>query len=123
PDGFEVTVSELDLRPGGTLVYAMEATGPGQIAFMESAGMPLVTVSRKTFTEVDEPTRLAYRSLVDFVPGVNPYEVLTVVDITPTDQGCEVVMYAEPMHDDVWTERLLMGRENELDNLAAALAG
>jgi hypothetical protein len=29
-----------------------------------------------------------------------------------------VTMTVEPMHDQVWTERLLAGRTNELDNLA-----
>jgi hypothetical protein len=27
-------------------------------------------------------------------------------------------MQVEPLHDDVWTERLLAGRANELENLA-----
>jgi hypothetical protein len=29
----------------------------------------------------------------------------------------------EPMHDDVWTERLVAGRTNELDNLERVIAG
>jgi len=29
-----------------------------------------------------------------------------------------VVMTVDQMHDEVWTQRLVMGRENELDNLA-----
>ncbi|WP_051371377.1 SRPBCC family protein [Mesorhizobium loti] len=40
PEWFDVTVSSLDLRPGGELVYQMTATGPQQIAFMKQAGMP-----------------------------------------------------------------------------------
>ena len=121
PDGFTVEVQKLDLRPGGELVYTMTATGPEQIEFMQNAGMPLVTESRKTFTEIDPPRRLAYNSLVDFVPGIEPYEFLTVVDIEPTQAGASVVMTVDAMHDDVWTERLLAGRENELDNLAAVV--
>jgi uncharacterized protein YndB with AHSA1/START domain len=121
PDGFEVEVTTLELRPGGALVYAMTAVGPEQVAFMESAGLPLTTESRKTFTEIDEPSRLAYQSLVDFVPDVEPYEFLTVVDIEAHGDGARVVMSVEEMHDDVWTERLLAGRRNELENLARAL--
>src|ERR1041385_2322944 len=67
PDGFRTTVDVLELRPGGALDYTMTATGPEQIAFMEQAGMPLSTTSHKEFTEVVEPSRLAYRSLIDFV--------------------------------------------------------
>jgi uncharacterized protein YndB with AHSA1/START domain len=121
PDGFEVAVQELDLRPGGSLVYTMTAVGPEQIEFLENHELPLVTESRKTFAEVDAPRRLAYLSLVDFA-GVDPYEHLTVVDIEPTASGVHVVMTVEPMHDEVWTERLLAGRKNELENLAAAVA-
>lgn len=123
PDGFATEVSTLDLRPGGDLVYTMTATAPEQVAFMKQAGMPLSTQSRKTFTEVVEPTRLAYRSLVDFVPDHAPYEHLTVVDLTETDDGrTHVVMTMEPLHDAEWTERLVAGRGNELDNLTAVVA-
>ena len=72
PDGFTTVVDHLDLRPGGALDYTMTATGAEQIAFMEQAGMPLATTSHKEFTEVVEPARLAYTSLIDFVPGVEP---------------------------------------------------
>jgi uncharacterized protein YndB with AHSA1/START domain len=122
PEGFSVTVEQLDLEPGGELRYTMTATAPATVEFMEQAGMPLSTASRKTFTEIDEPRRLAYSSLVDFVPGVEPYEQLTVVDLEPVGDGTHVVMRMEPLHDDVWTERLVAGRTNELDNRADRLA-
>ena len=121
PDGFTTTVDTLDLRPGGALDYTMTATGPEQIAFMERAGMPLSTASHKTFTEITEPTRLAYTSLIDFVPGVEPYEHLTVVTLERTSTGTDVVMECEPLHDQEWTERIVAGRTNELDNLERLL--
>jgi hypothetical protein len=31
-------------------------------------------------------------------------------------------MTVDPMHDENWTERILAGRNNELDNLEAAIA-
>ena len=122
PDGFENRVSELELRPGGPLVYTMTATAPEQVEFMENAGMPLSTESRKTFTEVSPPTRLAYLSLIDFVPDHDPYDHLTVVDITPAGDLAHVVMTVDPMHDETWTQRILAGRSNELDSLEAAIA-
>jgi uncharacterized protein YndB with AHSA1/START domain len=121
PDGFSVEVEELELAPGGTLVYAMTATGPEQVEFMERAGMPLRTLSRKTFTTVDPPQRLGYRSLVDFVPGMPPYEFLTEIELSPEDGGTRVAMTMEPLHDEEWTQRLVAGRENELANLAHLL--
>ena len=117
PDGFSTTVDVLELRVGGALDHTMTATGPEQIAFMEKAGMPLSTRSHKEFTEVDEPRRLAYVSLIDFVPGLDPYEHLTVVTLERTASGTDVVMECEPLHDQEWTERIVAGRTNELDNL------
>lgn len=118
PDGFTNSVDEIDVRPGGELVYTMTATAPEMVAFMEGAGMPLSTVSRKRFLEVDGPRRLTYSSLIDFVPDHPPYEHLTEVDIVPDGDRVRVIMTVEPLHDEVWTERLLAGRANELDNLA-----
>ena len=122
PDGFENQVSELDLRPGGQLVYTMTATALAQIEFMTNAGIPLSTESRKTFTEVSPPRRLAYLSLIDFVPDREAYEHLTVLEITSSGDRTTVVMTVDPMHDETWTQRILAGRDNELDNLQAAIA-
>ncbi|MBA9043715.1 SRPBCC family protein [Streptomyces murinus] len=118
PEGFTAHVDALDLRPGGTLTYTMTATGPEQVAFMEGAGLPLSTISHKTFTHV-EPTRsLAYTTLADFIPDVEPYEFLTEVQLRPTtDGGTHVTMTADTMHDEEWTRRLAAGRANEMDNL------
>jgi uncharacterized protein YndB with AHSA1/START domain len=121
PDGFETKVSQIETRPGGELVYAMTATAPELVEFMKTAAMPLTTESRKTFIAVERPTRLAYRSSIDFVPGEDPYEHLTEVELTLADGGTSVVMTVEPLHDEVWTERMLAGRRNELDNLAALI--
>jgi uncharacterized protein YndB with AHSA1/START domain len=52
PDGFDVEVRALDLRPGGELAYVMTATAADQVDFMKKAGMPLATEARLTFTEV-----------------------------------------------------------------------
>ena len=122
PDGFRTDVTAIDVRPGGELVYEMTAVAPEMIAFMQTAGMPLTTPARKTFTEVDRPRRLAYRSLIDFVPGHEPYEHLTVVELEPEDGRTHVTMTVEPLHDEEWTQRLVAGRTNELDNLGRLLA-
>jgi uncharacterized protein YndB with AHSA1/START domain len=123
PDGFDANVQELELRPGGELRHSLTATAPEQVQFMESAGLPLTTYATKRFTEVDEPRRLEYVSHIDFVPGVEPYEHLTQVDLQADEDSVRVVMTMEPLHDDVWTQRLVAGRENELDNLGRLVDG
>jgi uncharacterized protein YndB with AHSA1/START domain len=111
PEGFEVTVTSLDLRPGGELVYLMTATAAEQVAFMKRAGMPLSTECRVTYTEVSPPGRLAYKTLTDFVPKVRA-----------TIDGVKLTITFDAMHDDVWTGRARAGHESQLRKLAALLA-
>jgi uncharacterized protein YndB with AHSA1/START domain len=122
PEGFEVTVVSLDLRPGGRLVYLMTAASPEHVALMKSAGMPLSTECTVTYAEVSAPGRLAYKTLTDFVPGVEPYEVATVVELKATADGVKLTLTFDAMHDDVWTERARAGHESQMRKLDALLA-
>jgi uncharacterized protein YndB with AHSA1/START domain len=121
PEGFEVMVRALDLRPGGEMAYVMTATAPDQVDFMKKAGMPIATEARLTFTEVDPPRRLAYNHRADFIPGVEPYTVATQVDLSAGDGGVRLALTIEAMHDQEWTGRMVSGWESELDKLAAVL--
>lgn len=122
PEGFDVAVTLLDLRPGGELVYLMTAVAPQQVAFMKRAGMPLTTECRITYTEVSPPRRLVYKTLADFVPGVASYEVATVVELKATADGVKLSITFDAMHDDVWTERARAGHESQMRKLDALLA-
>ena len=121
PAGFETRVSEVELRPGGQLRYTMTAIAPEQVAFLREVGNPLSVELRKTFTEVAPPVRLAYLSLIDFVPGYEPYEHLTTIDIEPAGDRTNVAMTIDPLHDEGWTQGYRVHRGQELDNLKAAL--
>jgi len=121
PDGFESRVNELELRPGGQLRYTMIATSPEQVAFMRNTGNPLSIELRKTFTQVVPPARLAYLSLIDFVPDHEPYEHLTTIDIEPAGDRTNVVMTVDPLRDETWTQGYRAHRGNELDNLEAPI--
>jgi uncharacterized protein YndB with AHSA1/START domain len=122
PEGFEVTVISIDLRPGGELVYLMTAVAPEQMAFMKRAGIPLTSECKVIYTEVSPPSRLAYKTLADFVPGVAPYEVATVVELKATTDGAKLTVTFDAMHDDVWTERARAGHESQVRKLDALLA-
>jgi uncharacterized protein YndB with AHSA1/START domain len=122
PEGFEVVVTSLDLRPGGELVYLMTAVAPQQAAFMKQAGMPLTSECKVAYTEVSAPKRLGYKTLADFVPGVAPYEVATVVELQATAEGVKLVITFDSMHDDIWTERARAGHESQTRKLDALLA-
>jgi len=122
PEGFSVTVRDLDLRPGGDLHYVMTATGPDQVDYMVKAGMPNSTEHKLTFTEVDPPRRLAYRDVADFIPDVEPYEVETLIELLEAPGGVRLVLTFDAMHDDRWTQMAKLGRESELGRLAKILA-
>ena len=122
PEGFDVTVTSIDLKPGGQLVYLMTAAAPPQVEFMKRHGMPLSTECKVTYVEVSPPYRLAYRTLTDFVPDVPPYEVATVVDFQTTVDGVKITITCEAMHDDVWTERARAGHESQMRKLDALMA-
>ena len=107
PEGGTLTVDRLDLRVGGSLDYTMTSGGPERV----------VTRSHKEFIDLHEPCRLAYHSLIDYVPGVAPYLHRTVVSLEPTPWGTAVEMWVDPLHDLEWTERMVSGRADELDNL------
>ena len=121
PDGFETRVRDIDPRPGGTLRYTMTATAPEQVEFLRNTGNPLSVELCKTFTEVTPPSRIAYLSLIDFVPDHEPYEHRTTIDIEPAGDHTNVVMTIDPLHDDAWTQGYLAHRGNELDNLETVI--
>ena len=118
PEGFSVEVRSLELRAGGDLVYVMSAVAQEQIDYMKKAGMPLSTQHTLIFTEVIPPRRLAYRNLVDFVPGVEPYGVETLLELDEVEGGgTRLVLTFDAMHDDRWTQLARMGHESELERL------
>jgi uncharacterized protein YndB with AHSA1/START domain len=122
PEGFAVKVRKLELRPGGELLYAMIATGSDQIAFMKQSGMPVSTETRIVYDEVAAPRRLKYTNVVDFVPGITAYDVRTLLELQADGPRVRMVLTLDPMHDETWTQRAVMGWESELGKLAKVLA-
>jgi uncharacterized protein YndB with AHSA1/START domain len=117
PEGFTVKVRKLDLRPEGELLYAMTATGPSQIEFMQRAGMPLTTEARLTYTEVSPMQRLAYIHSVDFIPQVEAYDVATVVEFHAERNRVQMLVHLDAMHSDEWTQRAVGGWESQLSKV------
>ena len=122
PPGFAVTVQDMDLRAGGALRYTMTAIAPEMVAFMQKSGMPTATPAQAIYDAVDPMTRLAYRHLVDFVPGRAAYETRMLVEFLPAGDEVTMRLTFDQMHDAAWTERQRMGWELELGKLAALLA-
>jgi uncharacterized protein YndB with AHSA1/START domain len=121
PEGFQVDVVELDLRPDGRLHYTMTATAPAMVEYMKNAGMPLTNAAHCTYGEIGLPRFFTWESLVDFVPDVKPYTISNRVDLVPMADGTKVVLTVEPLHDADWTERLVQGRTSQFDKLEVLL--
>jgi len=117
PGGFTTKVIELDLRAGGKLRYEMSATGTDQVKFMKAAGMPLTIPGLINYTDVVPQTRLAYTHLADFIPGVAPYDVATLVEFQSLGREVRMVLIFDAMHDEEWTQRSLAGFESQLAKL------
>jgi uncharacterized protein YndB with AHSA1/START domain len=122
PEGFRVEVRKLDLRVGGELVYDMIAAAPEQIAFMKKANMATSHGVRATFAEIVPLQRLQISSLIDFIPGVRPYENRTRVEFFPEGSSVRMVINTEEHPDKEWTQRATAGWESQLTKLPAALA-
>jgi uncharacterized protein YndB with AHSA1/START domain len=123
PIGFSSTVNHLDVRIGGDFEIAMQAIGAQQVAYLTTHGIPLESTARGTYTDVALLRRLAWRNLVDFVPGVDRYEVLATVDFAPAASGGTAMTFrCERMHDATWTRNAEMGWQQQIDRLVAELA-
>ena len=119
PEGFRVEVHALELRLGGTLHYDMIADAPEMVAAMKQMGRPLSHETRGTFSELVPHVRLALTHIIDFLPGVKPYDSTMRVEFFPTGQNVRMVVTLEPMHSDEFTKMSSEGFTSQLKKLDA----
>lgn len=117
PEGFRVEVHALEARVGGTLHYHMIADAPEQIEAMKRLGQPTLHETRGRFAEVRPHERLAITHVIDFLPGVNPYESTMVVEFFPSGATVRMVITLDPMHDEEFTKMQTMGMTSQLMKL------
>lgn len=123
PDGFATVVRSLDLRVDGPFEVVMSAMRQDVIDYVKNAGVPEHTLMSCRYTELVPMTRLAYATTVNFIPGKEPYESITTVELTPAlTGGTFLALTFDAMHDAHWTNMARMGWESELGKLDAALA-
>jgi uncharacterized protein YndB with AHSA1/START domain len=122
PQGFRVEVHKLDLRLGGELLYDMIAAGAEEIEHMKSAGMPVSHETRGTFVEIQTHSRLKILHVIDFIPGVKPYENNIAVEFIPEGASVRMVVTIDPHQDEEWTRMAGEGFASQLTKLPAALA-
>jgi uncharacterized protein YndB with AHSA1/START domain len=123
PEGFRAEVHALEARPGGTLHYDMIAATPAMIEVMKQMGRPASHEARGRFSEFQEHKRLAITSLIDFLPGVKPYETTMVAEFFPSGDRVRMVVTRDPMHDEEFTRMSTMGFTSQLTKLDRRLGG
>ncbi len=122
PEGFRVEVSKLDLRVGGELVYDMIAVDPGHIESLRTLNMPASHGTRGTFAEIVPLQRLAVTHMIDFIPGVRPYENTILAEFFPEGTQVRMVVTVDAHPTPEWTQRSIEGLESQLTKVPAALA-
>jgi uncharacterized protein YndB with AHSA1/START domain len=122
PKGFRVEVQKLELREAGELLYDMIAAAPEEIAAMKKMNMPLSNRTRGVFARIEPLKHLELVHLIDFVPGVKPYENRITVEFSRAGGGAQMVISVEPHHTAEWTRMATMGMESQLTKVPAILA-
>lgn len=121
PEGFRVEVHAIDPRVGGELCYDMIAVGEDQIRYMKGAGRPLSHPAHCTFAELEPLRHLKLRTVIDFIPGVEPYTNDILVEFFPEGNKVRMLVTIAPFHSDELTRLSAQGFESQLTKLPAAL--
>ena len=123
PEGFRVEVRTIEARVGGALHYDMIADAPEAIEAMKKMNQPTFHETRGTFTEMKPYSRLAITHLIDFLPGVRPYESTMVVDLYPSGDNVRMVVTLDGMHNEEFTQMQKTGFTSQLTKLDKRFAG
>jgi uncharacterized protein YndB with AHSA1/START domain len=117
PEGFRAEVHTIDARPGGALHYDMIAATPEAIAAITQMGRPISHEAHARFSELKPHERLALTHVMDFLPGVKPYESTILVEFFPSADRVRMVVTLDPMHDEEFTRMSAQGLASQLTKL------
>jgi uncharacterized protein YndB with AHSA1/START domain len=122
-EGCRVEVHTMEAREGGTLHYDMIAVAPTDIATRNQMGLARSSSVRARFTEFRPYQRLILAHVIDFVPGVKPYEQTIAVDFFPAGDTVRMVTTIEPMHDEEFTQTSIRVFSSQLKMLEGRFQG
>ena len=117
PQGFRAEVHELDARVGGALRYDMIASAPEAIAAMKAMGQPTSHATKSRFTELVPRERLVLTNVIDFLPGVAPYESDIAVELLASGGRVRMVVTLDGMHNEEFTNMQKEGCTSQLTKL------
>jgi uncharacterized protein YndB with AHSA1/START domain len=87
PEGLRAEVRTMEARLGGRYVYDMIGDTPETIAELAKLGLPPSQAVHGRFSEFRPHQSLALTHMMDFVPGVAPYETTMRVEFFPARNG------------------------------------
>lgn len=117
PVGFRVEVHTLEARVGGALVYDMIADAPEMIEAMKSMGQPLSHGTHGRYAEFRPFEYLSLVHMIDFIPGVEPYESTIEVDFESMGDRSRMLVTLHPHRDPHWTRMSAEGFGSQLTKL------
>ena len=118
PEQFRADVHKIEARLGGVLHYNMVANTPEAVKAMEGMGAPTSQPCRGSFCEFKQNERLVLTQVIDFLPGVAPYDSTIAVDFLPaTDGWVRMVITLSQMHDPATTAMQKEGFTSQLSKL------
>lgn len=117
PKGFESKVHSIEARAGGILHYDLRAGAPEQIAEMQRMGRPTSHETWARFTELKPHERVSLTTLIDFLPGVRPYEHTITAEFARKSEVTLMTVTLEPMHNREFTELTTLGFNSQLSKL------
>src|SRR5262245_42987755 len=123
PAGFRTEVHAIEARLNGKLHYDHVAETSEMVAALKEMGRPASTTLRGRFTEFRPLERLMLTQMIDFVPGVAPYESTLMVDFFPSGEWVRMVVTLSPMHDEEFTKMASEGLASQFRNLDKLFQG
>ena len=117
PEGFRVEVHALEARAGGALEYDMIADAPEAIAAMKQAGFAPSHATHGHFAEFRPMERLSLVHVIDFLPGVAPYETTIEVAFQPLGDHVRMLVTLHPHRDPQWTKASAAGFASQIGKL------
>jgi uncharacterized protein YndB with AHSA1/START domain len=118
PEQFRADVHTIEARLGGALRYDMVADTPEAVAAMESMNAPTVQPCRGTFSEFVPEQRLVLTQIIDFLPGIAPYDSRITVAFFPVGSGrVRMFVTLSQMHDSATTAMQKEGFISQLSKL------
>lgn len=122
PQGFRADVHEIEARVGGVLRYDMVADTPEMVEAMRKMGQPPLHAVHARFTELAPRTHLVLTSVIDFLPGVAPYENDIAVDLSEEGGRVRMRVTLTGMHSPEMSGMQRAGMESQLTKLDARFA-